>query len=68
MAELEKFYATFGFSHAQQGYIVEILATSREEANQKMFAAYGRKWAFMYDSLNDVHPADRRRGIIRVLT
>lgn len=68
MSNTEKFYATFGFSHQYAGHVVEIIADSRSEAEEKMFdSRHGRRWAFMYDSLADVHPDDRRKGILETL-
>jgi hypothetical protein len=44
--------------HLLGGY-VKIRADTKFEAEQEMFKLYGRKWAFSYYALDDIHPLDR---------
>lgn len=50
------YYATLG---RNQG-CVEIHAKNEPRARRLMFKHYGDKWSFMYDSIEQVHPADRK--------
>ena len=64
---MKTFYATFGASDRRSGWIVEILAEDRNEANEKMFTAFGSRWAFLYSDVNTIDPRDKERGILKTL-
>jgi hypothetical protein len=59
MRELKKFYITLGGNHGGPG-CVEVHATSEEDARTQAWAILNNKWAFSYESLEAVHPADRK--------
>ena len=52
------YYATLGTTHGGPGYI-KIFAENENEARKLVNEYTGHKWAFMYDSLEDVHKFDR---------
>ena len=45
---MNKFIATFCMSSELAHFCQPIAAKNKEEAEQKMFEAYGKKWAFVY--------------------
>ena len=59
---MNKFYFTFGQAHAHsvggftydKDVVVVIEAETSNDARQKMFAAFGRKWSMEYDQLPDM--------------
>lgn len=60
---MKTYYATISSNQSfngKPGYgYVEIHAKDEWEAREKIHNATDRKWAFMYKSLDDVHPLDR---------
>ena len=52
-------YFTLAASHQDGPGCVEVWAYSDTEARVKMFDKRGNKWAFQYNSLKEIHPADR---------
>jgi hypothetical protein len=58
-ANFKAWYCTLA---ANQGgpACVEVWARSWEEARDKMFQIYDAHWAFQYESLEKVHPLDRK--------
>lgn len=61
------YWATFGASDKRSGYVVEIHAETRDEAQSMMFATHGRQWAFLYSDIDKVHPSDKAKGTLEIL-
>jgi len=61
---MKKFYFTLGSNHGGPG-CVEVVGTDYNDARERMCRVWGRTWAFQYESLEEVHPNDRR--IVRVI-
>lgn len=63
MAELTTYYATLSDNQSFNGKCgpgyVEIHAENIMEAREKIHNATDRRWAFMYDSLDKIHPLDQ---------
>jgi hypothetical protein len=55
---MKKYYATLGTEHGGPG-CVEITASNYRNARQSITDILGSKWAFMYESIDDVHINDR---------
>jgi hypothetical protein len=55
---MEDFFFTLATAHGGPG-CVKITATDYETARNIMFEHYNNKWAFQYESLDDVHPLDQ---------
>jgi hypothetical protein len=55
---MNKYYVTLAANHGGPG-CVEVTASDYETARQLTFEILGRKWAFIYESLEDVHPLDQ---------
>lgn len=59
---MEKYYFTFGFSHAHavsgftydKDIVVQIQAESYGHAREIMVQYFGTKWAFQYESVPDM--------------
>lgn len=70
-----KNYFTFGQNHIHRvngktfdaDCVVEIEAETPEEARDKMFCYFGRKWAFQYDDLEKVGLHYYSRGVIPLI-
>ena len=54
-----RWYFTLATKHQDGPGCVEVWAYSESEARHKMFAQRGARWAFIYNSLKEIHPADR---------
>jgi hypothetical protein len=54
-----KFYATLAVIHRGPGCI-EIHAETEDQARTQMWTIFNSRYAFMYDSLEAVHPLDRK--------
>ena len=52
-------YLTLASNHQDGPGCVEVWAYSEREARVKMFDKRGARWAFLYSSLKEIHPADR---------
>lgn len=55
------FYVTTATNHPGGAGYWEVEAATEEEAHKKAMDALAGRWAFMYSSLEDVHPMDRFR-------
>lgn len=53
------YYATFGLGQKHEAHYVKIHAENEIKARLLMFEHFKDKWAFMYDSVDDIHPLDR---------
>lgn len=42
------------------GGYVEVNALDADDARRKMIGVFGKTWAFQYDSIEEIHPLDRR--------
>lgn len=63
---LHVFYVTTAANHPRGSGYWRVFAGSRDDAHAKTMAQLGPQWAFMYESLDDVHPYDRKHhGDIR---
>lgn len=56
---MKEFYVTLATNHGGPGYVL-IYADNENEARNKAFENLGKKWAFLYKSLEDIHPLDRK--------
>lgn len=54
-----KWYFTLARSQGGPG-CVEVEARDYQDARTIMFKVWGDKWAFQYDSIDEVHPVDRK--------
>jgi hypothetical protein len=59
MLEAKKFYATLASNHGGPG-CVEIHAETKDQATTQMWTIFNNRYAFMYESLESVHPLDRK--------
>lgn len=64
-------YFTFGFGHAHQfnGITLDhniVLKITSEDPRDLMFAMFGPKWAFEYDSFDEVSLSYYPRGIYEI--
>lgn len=61
----QSFFVTIASNQPYGAGYFEVKASDRIKAREATFDAIGNKWSFMYDSLEDVHPLDRKRhGVI----
>lgn len=61
MTERKSFFVTIASNQPYGRGYFEVIASSRNCARDATFGAIGSKWAFMYDSLEEVDPLDRIR-------
>ena len=57
---LRVFYGTFGQAHAYPNHYIKVIASTTAKARALMFGRFGDKWAFLYQSLDELHPQDRK--------
>lgn len=66
---MKTFWATFCLKDRRSGYIVEVHAETFQKADEKLFQRFGRGgWCFTYSDFTKIHPNDRIKGVLEVLT
>jgi len=56
---MKAYYFTFGHGHVGFPGYHKVVAEDAGEAREEMFRRFGKKWAFQYDKLEDIHILDR---------
>ena len=56
-----KFYVTIAASQPRGSGYYEVRANTEAEARKIVFDNLGQLWSFIYSSLEDVHPLDRKK-------
>jgi hypothetical protein len=60
MTDRKSFFVTIASNQPHGAGYFEVVASSRTKAREATFNAIGNKWVTMYDSLEEVHPFDRK--------